>query len=339
MVDFSAKPYGLGRWYRMKYCSKCVLSDKLFSVTIDDNGLCNYCTSQTDTMDDKKPCESGLKASGKNYDVVLAYSGGKDSTYTLYLLREKYNLNVLAVTFDNGFLTEKTYSNIRNVCSNLNVDSLVIAPSTKNLNLIFKYSNEDDSLPKKSLERASAICTYCISLVKMNVYKEAILRKIPFIAFGWTPGQVNLNKQIVKLDYRTLKFNFAKIKENIIKEFGESYNSILLTDDLVDENKDSIPSLFYPFVDDRYSENQIIDKISEFGWEKPTNTDGNSTNCLLNAYAIHQHKEKYGFHPYALELSYLVRNKLIDREEALNRIIEEDNMEIVKYIEQKLNDH
>ncbi|KEO78100.1 hypothetical protein MKN04_13285 [Paenibacillus polymyxa] len=321
----------------MKYCSKCVLSDKLFFVTIDDDGVCNFCKSQTYTSDYKKSQDSGLKTNGKNYDIVLAYSGGKDSTYTLYLLKEKYKLNVLAVTFDNGFLAEKTYSNIRNVCSCLNTDSLIIAPSTKKLNAIYKYSNEDESLPKKSLERASAICTYCIGLVKMYVYKEAILRKIPYITFGFTPGQININKQIVKLDYRTLKSNFAGIKDNIIKEFGESYSSILLLDDLVDENKDNIPALFYPFMNDDYNENQILDKISEFGWAKPTDTDGNSTNCLMNAYAIHKHKEKYGFHPYALELAHLVRSNSMDREEALSRIMEDDNAEIIKYVEQKLN--
>ena len=171
----------------------------------------------------------------------------------------------------------------------------------------------------------------------MYVYKEAILRKIPYITFGFTPGQININKQVVKLDYRTLKSNFAGIKGNIIKEFGESYSSILLMDDLVDENKDNIPALFYPFMNDNYNENQILDKISEFGWVKPTDTDGNSTNCLMNAYAIHKHKEKYGFHPYALELAHLVRSNSMDREEALSRIMEDDNKEIIKYVEQKLN--
>lgn len=54
----------------------------------------------------------------------------------------------------------------------------------KKLNSIFKYALHDDTLPLKSLERASSICTYCISLVKMAVYREAILKKIPYIALG-----------------------------------------------------------------------------------------------------------------------------------------------------------
>ena len=41
----------------------------------------------------------------RSYDVLMAYSGGKDSTYTLLLLRRKYGLRVLALSFDNGFVS------------------------------------------------------------------------------------------------------------------------------------------------------------------------------------------------------------------------------------------
>lgn len=34
----------------------------------------------------------------------MAYSGGKDSTYTLMVLVRHYRLRVLALTFDSGFM-------------------------------------------------------------------------------------------------------------------------------------------------------------------------------------------------------------------------------------------
>ncbi|WP_269849851.1 adenine nucleotide alpha hydrolase family protein [Methanosarcina horonobensis] len=41
------------------------------------------------------------------YDVIYALSGGKDSSYTLYKLKQDYPfLKVLAVQFDNGFISE-----------------------------------------------------------------------------------------------------------------------------------------------------------------------------------------------------------------------------------------
>lgn len=324
----------------MKYCSKCVLSDNFFSVKIGEDGLCNYCKKHELEDNEVKNVEDlpiFEKTKNNNYDVVLAYSGGKDSTYTLYLLKKKYKLNVLAVTFDNGFLAPKTYSNIKNVCAALDVDSLIIAPSNIKLNKLFRYANEDMTLPLKSLERASAICTYCIALVKMSVYKEAMMRGIPYIAFGWTPGQVNLRKQIVKLDSSMVSANFSRIRDSILKNLGEEYTSILLMDDFIEKNKSNMPSLFYPFENNEYDENQIVEKISQFGWERNVGTDSNSTNCLLNSYAIHKHKEKYGFHPYALEMANLVRNNLLDRQDALNRINEEEDKELIMNIDEKLN--
>jgi N-acetyl sugar amidotransferase len=59
---------------------------------------------------------------GKKYDCIVGVSGGKDSSYLLYLVKEKLNLKPLAVHYDNGFDSETSVSNILNVCQKLNVD-------------------------------------------------------------------------------------------------------------------------------------------------------------------------------------------------------------------------
>ena len=87
-MTFCALSSAKGMDIKMKYCKKCILSDDFFSVKIEENGLCNYCNENT--ANSTKIVDMGIKPSGREYDVVLAYSGGKDSTYTLYLLRKKY---------------------------------------------------------------------------------------------------------------------------------------------------------------------------------------------------------------------------------------------------------
>ena len=62
------------------------------------------------------------KKKASTYDVLVAYSGGKDSTYTLDVLVNKYNLRVLALTFDNTFISPRAEENIRNVCGALGAD-------------------------------------------------------------------------------------------------------------------------------------------------------------------------------------------------------------------------
>ena len=56
------------------------------------------------------------KKQGK-YDVIMALSGGVDSSYALYRLKKEYPyLRVLAVQFDNGFISDTAFINARKFC-------------------------------------------------------------------------------------------------------------------------------------------------------------------------------------------------------------------------------
>ena len=51
---------------------------------------------------------------GKYYDIAVMYSGGKDSSFLLYLLKEVYKLRVIACFVDNGFENNCVWENIEN---------------------------------------------------------------------------------------------------------------------------------------------------------------------------------------------------------------------------------
>lgn len=273
------------------------------------------------------------------YQVLLAYSGGKDSTFTLYLLREKYNLSVLAVTFDNGFLTEQCRQNIHEVTASLNVDSVTIKPSFANLTRIFNFAGSNEIFPKKSLERASSICTACIGMVKSCIYRESIIRRIPFVSFGWTPGQVNLKASIVKLDYKMILANQKQIEEPIIKKFGSEFEKYFINSEWLETQKEFVPCLAYPLVFNEYDENGILDIIGRLGWKKPGDTDMNSTNCLLNSYANFIHSSKYGYNPYCLEIANLVRGGFLSREEGLDKIANSGMESVISYVREQLKNY
>jgi len=101
----------------MKRCKNCVLPETFPGIKFNNEGICNFCLNfkgETDLQTKKheyrqKFEELKKKYKGKqSYDALMSYSGGKDSTYVLSLLRESYGLNVLAVTFDNGFIPDQT---------------------------------------------------------------------------------------------------------------------------------------------------------------------------------------------------------------------------------------
>lgn len=65
---------------------------------------------------------------GSEYDVAVMYSGGKDSSYMLLLLKEVYNLRVLAVMVDNGFEYEGCVDDAGFFLNKNNIDYHVICP-------------------------------------------------------------------------------------------------------------------------------------------------------------------------------------------------------------------
>jgi hypothetical protein len=79
------------------------------------------------------------KTKERSYDVLVPISGGKDSTYALYVCRKEYDLNCLAVTFDNGFLTEHAKQNIKRACHILGVDHYFFKPDRKLLMMLYRH--------------------------------------------------------------------------------------------------------------------------------------------------------------------------------------------------------
>lgn len=334
------------RGVNLKVCKNCTLNDNIFSVRINEEGLCNYCLqkkvssnpSTTEYIEKEKQLKDSFDMyRDRPYQVLLAYSGGKDSTFTLYKLKEKFNVSVLAVTFDNGFLTEQTRQNIHEATANLGVDSITIKPSFSKLAKIFNLAASREIYPKKSLERASTICTACIGIVKSTVYKEAILRKIPFVCFGWTPGQIHVKAPVMQMDYRMILANQKQILEPIVNNLGDEYKKYFIDPEWLEANKEDVPYLAYPLLFNNYNEEVILDTIKSIGWKKPQDTDMNSTNCLLNSYANSIHIRDYGYNPYCLEIANLVREGFINREEGLKKLAASGEETVINYVKNELD--
>jgi len=104
----------------MKYCKKCVMPDTRPKTEFKD-GVCEACSSseQKQNIDweaRKLEFESIIqKHKAKKphqYDCVIPVSGGKDSTYQTYVIKEIYKLNPLCVCFEPTLPTEIGLRNI-----------------------------------------------------------------------------------------------------------------------------------------------------------------------------------------------------------------------------------
>jgi hypothetical protein len=102
------------------------------------------------------------------------------------------------------------------------------------------------------------------------------------------------------------------------------------------EASDRFPFNVHPLAFLDYDEEKIYERIRKLGWEPPTDTDPNSTNCLMNAFANQTHTRQFGFHPYAFELAGLVRMGIMSREEGLKRLNEPGNEVVIAEVKRKL---
>jgi hypothetical protein len=328
----------------MKVCKNCILPETFPGIEFDEEGVCNFCLNLKGRANLKEPKEKHRekfdnlleKYRGKgSHDCLMAYSGGKDSTYTLTVLRKEYDLKILALTFDNGFIPQETFQNIRNVAENLGVDHLLFKPRFDLLRKIFVASIQSDMYSRKTLERASTICTSCMGLVKFFSLRTALEKNIPFIAYGWSPGQAPLsssifknNREMVKTMQKAMFDPLHKIAGNEIKPYFVNQHHF--------EKEREFPYNVSPLAFLEYDEDKIFKIMQDLGWKRPGETDPNSTNCLLNGFANLVHKEKFGFHPYSLELANLVREGYLGRQEALDRINAPEDSDTVDRVRKKL---
>jgi hypothetical protein len=312
----------------MKICTKCILPETFPGINFDENGVCNFCRDfkgEEQLREEKQAYYTkfleliGQVRGRSDYDALLSYSGGKDSTYTLYVLKDVFKLRVLSVTFDNGFVSEQAFKNIRVVTENLGVDSIVFKANFKLLKKVFVAGIENPMYSAKALERASTICTSCIGFVKFTGLKIALEKNIPLMAWGWSPGQAPIRSSIMKINPALFKTTQETYRKPMHAVVGDEINRYFLTEEQFGKYHD-FPYNVSPLAFMDYDEHAIIKKIEELGWSIPKGLDSNSTNCLLNTFANRVHIDKYNFHPYVLEIAGMVRDGVMDRAEGMEKI-------------------
>lgn len=335
-----------------KICNLCVLPETFPGIRFDDSGVCQHCRAAKPADETRRVKEKYLKKfrdlinmnrNGPSYDAIVAYSGGKDSSYTLKLLKQDLGLSVLAVTFDNGFLSERAIKNIRQVAGALRTDHLMVSPSFSTLSRAFNYSAGSRLYPVKALERATSICNTCMHLAKANFTKTAIEMGVRFIAYGWSPGQAPIPSSVLAMNLSMIRQQQAFLKKLFYAELGEELRAFLLNERHYrllgrTASEKAVPALYniHPLAFFDYDEVKVLEEIKALGWVSPEDTDSNSTNCLLNSYAIRMHMNEWGFHPYAMEIAGLVRDGYMTREQGLDKLMKDPDEKTIAFVKDKL---
>ena len=301
----------------VKICNICVMPNTFPGIRFNGKGVCNFCQERLDPVEISKSfnslrdnmssaIESWRNSSGDNeYDCIVAYSGGKDSTYTLKLLVKKYKLRCLAVTIDNGFMSEQARKNCDVVTSSLNVDYVVIKPAANFMNNMYLQSVMNPQVHAKSaIKRASNLCNSCINLINLRMISCAIEHDAPMIAGGYIGGQVPKDSAMIEIDIESLSRMRATMESKYVLYFGSTARQYMqLPKRLLSKDRMKKALILNPMLTVQKSEEEIIADISELGWIKTLDTGKNSSNCRLNDLGIAVHHKQYGFNTYVLEIS------------------------------------
>lgn len=152
--------------HEVTFCKKCVISNqrpasavefkhtslsKKITMNIDNEGVCDACrTAETKEKINWKKREDELlslldKYRNNNgyYDCLIPGSGGKDSAFQAHVLKYKYGMNPLTVTWPPILYTEYGYKNWKNWIDVGGFDNISFNRNGKVMKLLTKLSIEN----------------------------------------------------------------------------------------------------------------------------------------------------------------------------------------------------
>ncbi len=319
---------------QVTHCTRCGLGSNYPNITFDPTGVCSMCLDfdayqdtalqYFGTMDDLRALFEASDSTEKSeYDCLVLFSGGKDSTYMLYKLAEM-GLRILTFTFDNGYLYEGAKTNILRVVDELQVDH------------VFGTTPHTNEILVDSLKQYSNVCNNCFKMVYALGIKLAYEKGITHIATGLSRGQL-FETRLMQLFKRGI-FDTDEIDQTVLEARIAYHGMDDITSRLLDDDVFKDGDIFdkVRFVDFyRYSDashEEILAFLEEHvPWRNPAGT-GCTTNCLINDAGIYVHTRERGFHNYALPLSWEARLGHIPREIVLEKLSSSVDTEMVKRI-------
>ena len=172
----------------MKFCKRCLYSDAHpLGLVIDSEGICSGCRihEEKDKLDwnlrwiklEKIVSEYKCK-SGNNYDCIVPVTGGNDSYYIVWLVKEKLKLNPLLVNYNKFYNTPLGIRNLANLRIHFNCD--IIYQNVNPLSV--------KKITRETLRRFGSIYWHILAGHSVFPVQTSVRFKIPLIIWGAHQG-------------------------------------------------------------------------------------------------------------------------------------------------------
>lgn len=114
----------------LQRCTRCVLPETFPFITFDQDGVCNFCNHYHAKiplgMDALQALLDRNRDPDESVKCVLSFSGGRDSSYGMHIVKKVLGLDVIAFTYDWGVATDMARRNQQRMCERLGVEQIKI---------------------------------------------------------------------------------------------------------------------------------------------------------------------------------------------------------------------
>lgn len=317
----------------LRRCTKCITPETHETIFFDTEGVCNICQQNKfkktaiDWDMQKKEFDKLIESyRGKyDYDCIVPFSGGKDSTWTLYYLVKEYGVKPLVVRFDHGFMRPNLQENAIRTIRALGVDFHTFTPNWKVVQKLMLQS---------FLEKGD-FCWHCHTGIFAYPMWIAVRHNAPLVIWGEPSAEY------------TAYYTYEQPEEVDEKRFNRYINLGIGADDMLIrleglvKEKDLQPYRYPPLRElrkincrsvclgsfiswDVKKQSAIIQE--ELGWQGdevenvPPSYEYEKIECYLQGVRDYIKYIKRGYSRPCHLASIDIRNSRMTREEALNII-------------------
>ena len=308
---------------KVQRCRRCILPESYPAISFDHKGDCNFCvewdkkwksTNFSEQSNSLKGILSKFRGKTRPYDCIIGLSGGKDSCYAAFLAKE-LDLKPLAVTFDNGFLSESAQTNIEQIVTELSLGHIV-------------YKFDQDfmrNLYRNCLLRTGEFCSVCNTGIRASLFRAAQSYRIRLILSGMS-SRTEANSPT---EFFTCSPGyFKRVSQNILsKKEIRSFRYISQGRRIIRQLLDrphflNLPS-FVPWIEQEFIQELKVSLGIDFSMFEQ------HSDCRMNQAKEYLKLEKFGVLEKCAKLSSLIRDGQITREQGLS-LLEKDQNRIIQ---------
>ncbi len=119
----------------LKKCTMCLLSETFPGIKFNENGVCNFCRDykKQELLGEEKleKIIAQYRSKDGKPDCLVAFSGGRDSSYGLHYIKNVLKMNPIAFTYDWGLVTDLARRNQARICGKLGIEHIIISADIK----------------------------------------------------------------------------------------------------------------------------------------------------------------------------------------------------------------